>query len=152
MGNKIMGDTSDHHLPLRREWEEPGPLLFYVFADRFMDLAYEGAVYILNLWLVFSETSDPIDMIWNSLALEFILQFDDEIKDLYLRVYPVTEDVVAGYMKRNNDKGTVPIGTFKFYMCRFLWSVKYFIARVSLVLVYVAFLFMPLCKPGLTLE
>jgi len=148
MANKIMGDTSDADLPLRREWQDPGPLLYNVLADRFMDVAYEGAVYILNLWLVFSETSDPINMIWNSLALEFILQLDDEVKGLYLSVYPVTPVVVSRFKDANNEGGSNPIGSCQLTVVRIVSKVKHSVALTCLFFVYVSFFYLPICKPG----
>ena len=52
--------------------------------DDFMNVQYEGLLYLLNLWLVFiSQTS--IDMVLNSLAMEMVMKLDDEFKEYYFK-------------------------------------------------------------------
>lgn len=53
--------------------------------DSFMNIIYELGVYFVNLWIVFV-TLDPIDMVLNVLALEFVLQLDDIAKEKYIAI------------------------------------------------------------------
>ncbi|KAG5179508.1 hypothetical protein JKP88DRAFT_264221 [Tribonema minus] len=50
--------------------------------DSFLNTIYEQVVYLINLWLVFT-TSDTKEMLTNALALEFIMQLDNEFVDRY---------------------------------------------------------------------
>jgi len=47
--------------------------------DIFMEMCFGAAVLMVNLWLVFIAT-DPVDMVLNSLAVEFIGNLDNELK------------------------------------------------------------------------
>lgn len=67
--------------------ESRGAIRLYISMDRCMNLVYESLVYLLNLWIVFV-THEPLDMVLNALALEFILQLDNEIKPMYLKAFP----------------------------------------------------------------
>ena len=53
--------------------------------DDIMDISYEGILYIMNLWLVFIATS-PLDIVLNSLAMEFVMQLDNEFKENYFKL------------------------------------------------------------------
>jgi hypothetical protein len=53
--------------------------------DDIMDISYEGILYVMNLWLVFIATS-PLDIVLNSLAMEFVMQLDNEFKENYFKL------------------------------------------------------------------
>ena len=55
--------------------------------DNLMAVAYEQSVYLLNLWLVYRAPT-PLDMVLNSLAMEFVLKLDDEFKATYFANHP----------------------------------------------------------------
>lgn len=57
----------------------------FLLFDSFMDIIYELGVYFINLWIVFV-TSDPLDMVLNALALEFVLLLDDVAKEKYISI------------------------------------------------------------------
>ena len=52
--------------------------------DDFMNVQYEGSLYLLNLWLVFISHS-AMDMVINSLAMEMVMKLDDEFKKNYFK-------------------------------------------------------------------
>ena len=65
-----------------------------------MNLMYESLVYLLNLWIVFTET-DGFTIILNALALEFILKLDDDMKLIYMDTFPPDVRVLNAYRKEN---------------------------------------------------
>ena len=146
--SKKMRDSEDDDIPLRRNEHNPGKLLFYVTADEFMDKVYEGVVYLLNLWVVFIETSDVISMIFNALALEFILQMDNEVKELYLDVFVFDAHFLEKYRDANNDFGTRPITKYQKVVVSIIRSINNWGALICLVAVYAAFIYLPICKAG----
>eukprot|EP00638_Chattonella_subsalsa_P002347 CAMPEP_0117741266 /NCGR_PEP_ID=MMETSP0947-20121206/4810_1 /TAXON_ID=44440 /ORGANISM="Chattonella subsalsa, Strain CCMP2191" /LENGTH=269 /DNA_ID=CAMNT_0005557489 /DNA_START=470 /DNA_END=1276 /DNA_ORIENTATION=- len=52
-------------------------LFKFMLLDVCFGNCYEHTLYLINLWLVFI-TDDPLDMILNSLAMEFFMKLDDE--------------------------------------------------------------------------
>ena len=73
-------------LVYRDKWNDPC-LRCCLCIDTFMNTAYEVLVYLCNLAIVFFLTKKPFDMVVNSLAFEFILQFDDFAKKKYIAIY-----------------------------------------------------------------
>ena len=52
----------------------------YAMADHIMMQGlFEALVYVFNLYLVF-KTSEPLEMVLNMLALEFMVKIDNEFK------------------------------------------------------------------------
>ena len=49
-----------------------------------MSIVYEGALYLLNLWLIFI-TEDATDIVLNALAMEFVMKLDDDFKQEYFK-------------------------------------------------------------------
>jgi len=56
-------------------------------ADTFMEMGFGSTVLLVNLWLVFI-TENPLEMVLNSLAVEFIANVDNELKTQLLEVVP----------------------------------------------------------------
>jgi hypothetical protein len=83
------------------------PYQWFVCADRFMDVAFEPLVYVLNLFII-SRTARELDMVLNAVALEFILMLDNEFKDYLLENFDVTDamlDKVIEAESRNPPRG-----------------------------------------------
>lgn len=59
----------------------------WVILDTFMEFSYALMVNIANLWLVFIDTSVS-NMLMNSLAMEFLMQMDNEYEELYFEFLP----------------------------------------------------------------
>jgi len=130
--------------PVLIESEHGGKIQLAIAADRFMHLAFEPAIYFLNLWLVYI-TPEPLDMVLNALAMEFILQLDDELKPVYLSVF---EPDVKLYKEENNESGSRKIGPREYVAVVLLsvislWSMIFLCAAI-----YAATLYLPICKPG----
>lgn len=64
--------------------------------DSFMNFIYELCVYFINLWIVFV-TSDPLNMVLNALALEFVLQLDDIAKEKYIAIFAQHPQIFQRY-------------------------------------------------------
>jgi hypothetical protein len=64
--------------------------------DSFMNFIYELCVYFINLWIVFV-TSDPLNMVLNALALEFVLQLDDVAKERYIAIFAKHHQIFQRY-------------------------------------------------------
>ena len=52
-----------------------------------MNTVYEGALYLLNLWVTFI-TEDATNIVLNALAMEFVMKLDDDFKQEYFRFNP----------------------------------------------------------------
>ena len=55
--------------------------------DTFQEFMFTIVVYIANLWIIFVE-SDLQNMILNSLAMEFLMQLDNEFEEMYFEYLP----------------------------------------------------------------
>ena len=55
--------------------------------DTFQEFMFTLMVYIANLWIIFVET-DLQNMILNSLAMEFLMQLDNEFEEMYFQNLP----------------------------------------------------------------
>jgi len=71
----------------RRKWNLHKSILRdYALIDRaLMNFAYEPLLMLLNLWLVFI-ADDALDIVLNSLAMEFVAQIDDEFKEQFFQL------------------------------------------------------------------
>jgi len=130
--------------------------------DIFMEMCFGAAVLMVNLWLVFIAT-DPVDMVLNSLAVEFIGNLDNELKTElfeYVTYYDFSAshrietappqkktlaDAVQEELVQTNAGGCVQ------FFGRALWLIVFlsFVAVISLMLpvVCVAVVFYgPFCK------
>ena len=59
----------------------------WVLFDTFQEYGFNLLVYGANLWIIYV-TDDPLDMVMNSLAMEFIMNFDNEFETMYFDNLP----------------------------------------------------------------
>ena len=119
-----------------------GKLCLYVMVDRFMHIVYEFLVYLLNLWIVYI-AEEPLDMVLNALAMEFILQLDDEVKGLYMEIYPPTETTIQKY----KDANDAALNCFWFWFTVALQFVGILIPTAGLgALIHFGAVIIPFCK------
>ena len=59
----------------------------WVLMDTFQEYGFNLLVYGANLWIIYVE-DDPLDMVMNSLAMEFIMNFDNEFEHMYFDNLP----------------------------------------------------------------
>jgi hypothetical protein len=86
------------------------------FDAMFMNFIFDSIVYVVNLWLI-GLTDSPLDMVLNSVALEFITQMDSEAKRKLFDVHPeIKEDIKYYFLnggkvnsKVNENKKTAKI-------------------------------------------
>ena len=102
-------------------------------------LVWEGAIYMMNLWVIF--LADNVeDMVLNCLAGEFMTQVDGEIVALYLKIYDI--DGKAYVLADRKNTGSIS-GCWKclsFFIGHLLSFSYTLIAIITLV-------FGPMCKP-----
>jgi len=139
-------------------------LHLFLLLDYFMDVGYEILIYLLNLFIVFTE-SDFFDLLLNALALEFIMQFDDEMKEMYHKTNKPTMDTAKAYMKANgiimpklrdmeddhkvyaHIGGKVQVeGVIKGLFNNMFFFIANHIVTISFVLVYSSAVYLPMCK------
>ncbi|KAI2502792.1 hypothetical protein MHU86_11696 [Fragilaria crotonensis] len=75
------------------------------FLDHCMNMWYEVFVYAINLFIVFV-TPDPLNMVLNSLAFEFILQLDDVVKEKYISILMHWENKAISIAMHGEDNQT----------------------------------------------
>jgi hypothetical protein len=80
-------------------WAYPLALL-----DKFSDLYFFSLCSIMNLFIVFF-SGKPLDMVLNSLAFEFVSQFDNELKTFFLKRY--FDEVFEGLCETEHDMARV---------------------------------------------
>lgn len=61
-----------------------------VALDTFQEHSFTLFVHIANLWIVFVSSDDLLDVLFNSLALEFLMNLDNEYERLYFK-YSLSE-------------------------------------------------------------
>jgi hypothetical protein len=64
----------------------PGNSISVIF-DTYQEFGFNLIVYLANLWLVFVD-DDLSNMIMNSLAMEFLMNLDNEFEELYFKFLP----------------------------------------------------------------
>jgi hypothetical protein len=84
------------------EGPKGGKLQIPLNLDRFMETGYGIFVYLLNLFVVFFSES-PQDVILNALAIEFVLELDDDLKGYYLESFPIKAET----FERANRENTI---------------------------------------------
>lgn len=119
-------------------------LRIMVMIDSHMNMTYEGLVYLINLWIVFV-TIEPLDMVLNALALEFILQLDDEVKRTYVGTYFRYENINQRYRDTflltdgpDQEDAVGPYGKRLVFPCTLIVFSG----------VYMFLFYLPICKPG----
>lgn len=60
---------------------------YIVMADTFQEFGFNIMVYMTNLWLIFAE-QDFLNMFFNTLAMEFLMEMDNEFERAYFTYLP----------------------------------------------------------------
>ena len=63
------------------------PLNDYGQVDEFFAVSYEGLMMLLNLWCILTKSPNVVDVISNSLALQFAISLTAELKEAYFTYY-----------------------------------------------------------------
>ena len=64
----------------------PGGSISVIF-DTYQEFGFNLIVYCANLWIVFVD-NDILNMILNSLAMEFLMNLDNEFEEMYFKFLP----------------------------------------------------------------
>lgn len=134
---------------LLNETRQGGEIQLYVAMDRFMNLFYEVLVYLVNMWIIYT-TLDPLEIVFNALAIEFVVILDDEIKEFYLLLFPPEkyETCLDALKDANNENGRNPIKRWQFFLVRIIFHLNLWSIPVFLVGLFALFFFSLVCKPG----
>ena len=66
---------------------------FWIMMDTFQEFGFNLIVYLANIWIIFSN-DEVQEMILNALAMEFLMDLDNEFEAMYLSYLPeVGEDI-----------------------------------------------------------
>jgi hypothetical protein len=122
-------------------------LTWALFLDGFMNTTCELFVYGMNLFIVFV-TPDPLDMVLNALAFEFILQLDDGVKAKYISIHTIYHGAIIKEYDATFDLASeATTAAYTTYNV-----LNYFVPAVFVTYVLSPFtmIYLPLCKPGTT--
>jgi len=124
---------------------EDSILMDYAVIDEFvMNLTYESLVLLLNLWLVFI-ADDALDIVLNSLAMEFVGKIDDEFKVRLFRIarLDIAKDIMTQelHKPKPHRKQFHPFIEFFFDFCGIVGMFALPVAS------FVMFFYGAACKP-----
>jgi len=121
----------------------------YLQLDDFMQITYEGCVYLVNLFIIYI-SNDPMDIVLNSLAMEFVLKLDDEIKEVYFKKF----DKISEYVRDNNmlEEDWKPSESCCLECAILTWTlitpILNYLTMYALPILSLAFaIYAPICKP-----
>jgi len=126
----------------------------WVMFDTFQEFIFNILVYGANIWIVFVE-SDIQDMILNSIAMEFLMQFDNEFQAFYFNYLPgAAEEIYDDVFVTPQDNRELIMKKMEtsksFRIMRYCTYIPFKIIVLSLILFPVICLFMifyaPICK------
>ena len=76
---------------------------FWVMLDTFQEYGFNLFVYLANLWIIFS-TDSVVEMILNLIAMEFLMELDNEFEEMYFKFLPeVAEDIYDNFFVTFED-------------------------------------------------
>ncbi len=126
---------------------------FWIMLDTFQEYGFNLFVYLANLWIIFS-TEEVIEMMLNSLAMEFLMELDNEFEEMYFHFLPeVAEDIYDNFFltfednKKKLEKRNKSCG---FKCARYTFYIPFKLLVISLLIFPVFCLIMaiygPICK------
>jgi hypothetical protein len=121
--------------------------------DTFQEFGFNLMVYLANLWIVFGNDSVQ-EMILNALAMEFLMNLDNEFEEMYFHYLPeAAEDIYDNFFvtfQENKQKLVKRNKSCGFRCARYTFYVPFKLLVVSL-LVFPFFclamsIYGPICK------
>ena len=125
----------------------------WVMIDTFQEFGFNLLVYLANLWIVFSNES-LTEMILNSLAMEFLMNLDNEFEEMYFKFLPeaavdIYDNVFVNF-RDNQEKLKKRKKSCTFNMVRCVFYVPFKILVLSLLLFpvfcFIMMFYGPICK------
>jgi len=126
---------------------------FWVMLDTFQEFGFNLMVYLANLWIVFGNDSLQ-EMILNALAMEFLMQLDNEFEEMYFHYLPeAAEDIYDNFFvtfQENKQKLAKRNKSCGFCCARYTFFIPFKLLVVSL-LIFPFFclgmsIYGPICK------
>ncbi|KAI2502781.1 hypothetical protein MHU86_11685 [Fragilaria crotonensis] len=157
--SKMGSKAKEKLIGIRVVFRDERWLLGALFLDGIMDTWYELVVYGINFYVIFV-TPDPLDMVLNSLAFEFIVQLDDVVKETYILKHSKKDDSFFKDSKKYDSIPEVYDMTFEFdreastktHQTIYLLNYVVPVYVVTIILPPLALIFLPLCKPDNTAQ
>lgn len=114
----------------------------YMIYDDFMNTFYVSMVYLLNLWLVFT-TDEPIEMVLNSLAMEFLMNIDSEFTKTF-RQHLYGKELVEYVI--SNELHSKPATQCQISIGRAVSLVAYSVSALTPIICLIMVIYGPVCK------
>ena len=120
----------------------PGGSISVIF-DTYQEFGFNLIVYCANLWIVFVD-NDILNMILNSLAMEFLMNLDNEFEEMYFKFLPQCAiDIYDNTFVTVEENNKIVKEKREKYCCFYCVSL---VTRVPFrILVLLLFLFPPFC-------
>lgn len=110
---------------------------FWVMLDTFQEFGFNLLVYLANLWIVFSNDV-VLEMILNALAMEFLMNLDNEFEAMYFDYLPeAAEDIYDNFFvtfEENKQKLEKRNKSCAFKCARFTFYLPFKLLVVSLLI------------------
>ena len=125
----------------------------WVMIDTFQEFGFNLLVYLANLWIVFSNDSIT-EMILNALAMEFLMNLDNEFEEMYFKFLPeaavdIYDNVFVNF-KDNQEKLKKRKRSCTFNCVRCVFYIPFKVLVLSLLLFpvfcFVMMFYGPICK------
>ena len=125
----------------------------WVMIDTFQEFGFNLLVYLANLWIVFNNDS-LTEMILNSLAMEFLMNLDNEFEEIYFKFLPeagvdIYDNVFVNF-RDNQEKLKKRQRSCTFNCVRCIFYVPFKLLVVSLLLFpvfcFIMMIYGPICK------
>jgi hypothetical protein len=122
--------------------------------DTFQEFGFNLLVYLTNLWVIFAE-QDFLNMFFNTLAMEFLMEMDNEFEKTYFSYLPgVAADIYDSTFVTHRENSIMvrqkKYNSFAFRCCRrCTWLPFKILVFVFMLLPFICFIFMlygPICK------
>ncbi len=124
-----------------------------VMIDTFQEFGFNLFVYVANLWIIFKE-DNIYDMVLNCVAMEFLMNLDNEFEEMYFKYLPESADdiydnVFVSYTV-NQDHIKERKKSKCFACVTFMAYIPFKLLTISLmlfpILCFVMMIYSPLCK------
>ena len=124
-----------------------------VMIDTFQEFGFNLFVYVANLWIIFKE-DNLYDMVLNCVAMEFLMNLDNEFEEMYFKYLPESADdiydnVFVSYtINQQHIKERKKSKCFKFITAGAYLPFKLLTISLMLfpVLCFIMMIYSPLCK------
>ena len=127
---------------------------YIVMLDTFQEFGFNVLVYLTNLWLIFAE-QDFLNMFFNIIAMEFLMDMDNEFERSYFSYLPgVAEDIYDKHFVSYRDNlimvNQKTHKSFKFRCCRRITYIPFKILTILFLLLpvicFIMIFFGAICK------